>query len=237
MFFSGRNCLIEALKSDLQRVKRVFLSNSDNNDQKVNLIVRICHEENIPLEFTSRKAIERMVGSEDTQGICFECYFKTFRLNDELKFNHTESQSYIYIYTATYEHNVGAITRSAETAGFSGVILPKSIEITNTVARTSAGSIFNIKIFRESIFETIKKFKEIDYKIFSIERGGDYYFNVDLTVNGLFIIGGEDKSIGDNLKSKSDYILEIPQKGKVNSLNMSVAASIVMFESLKQKIK
>lgn len=237
MFFSGRNSLIEALKSNLQKVERVFVSKSDNNDKKINLIIRICKEENIPLQFTDRKVIERMVGSDDTQGICFECNFKTFRLSDELKFDNDESQSYIYIYTATFEHNVGAIARSAETAGFSGVVLPKSIEITNTVARTSVGSIFNIKIFRESIFETIKKFKEIDYKIFSIERGGDYYFNADLTVNGLFIIGGEDKSIGDNIKSKSDYILEIPQKGKVNSLNMSVAASIIMFESLKQKIK
>lgn len=237
MFFSGRNSLIEALKSDLQKVEKVYISKGENKDHKIDSIVRICKEENIPLQFSDRKTIEKLVGSDDTQGVCFGCDFKTFKLNTELASESDEPQSYIYIYTATFEHNIGAIARSAETAGFSGVLMPKNIEITNTIARTSVGSIFNIKIFKESVFEAIKKFKDIDFKIFSIERGGDYYFNIDLTSNGLFIIGGEDKSIGDNIKSKSDYILEIPQKGKVNSLNMSVAASIVMFESLKQKIK
>lgn len=237
MVFSGRNSLVEALNSDLHSVEKVYISQGSNLDEKLQKIVHLCDQYGIKPQWISRKEIEKISKTEDTQGVAFELDFKFFKLGKDLTENSFNDDSYIYIYTATYEHNVGAICRSAETAGFKGVIIPKNIDITNTIARTSVGSIFNIKIYRESIFQSIKEFKDVGSEIFAIERGGKNYFDVNLSNGGLFIIGGEDKSIGENIKERCDHILEIPQKGKVNSLNMSVAASIIMFEGLKQKIK
>lgn len=237
MVFSGRNSLVEALNSDLHLVEKVYISQGSNIDEKLQKIIDLCDQSQIKPQWVSRKEIEKLSRTEDTQGVAFDLTFTFSKLSQALSTDNFSDDSYIYIYTATYEHNVGAICRSAETAGFKGVIIPKNIDMTNTIARTSVGSIFNIKIFRESIFQSIKEFKDVGKEIFAIERGGKNYFDTDLSNGGLFIIGGEDKSISENIKERCNHILEIPQKGKVNSLNMSVAASIIMFESLKQKIK
>jgi 23S rRNA (guanosine2251-2'-O)-methyltransferase len=237
MVFSGRNSLVEALNSDLHLVEKVYISQGSNIDEKLQKIIDLCDQSQIKPQWVSRKEIEKLSRTEDTQGVAFDLTFTFSKLSQALSTDNFSDDSYIYIYTATYEHNVGAICRSAETAGFKGVIIPKNIDMTNTIARTSVGSIFNIKIFRESIFQSIKEFKDVGKEIFAIERGGKNYFDTDLSNGGLFIIGGEDKSISENIKKRCNHILEIPQKGKVNSLNMSVAASIIMFESLKQKIK
>src|SRR5690606_33574111 len=94
--------------------------------------------------------------------------------------------------------------------------------------------LFHIPIIQESIFNTLTTCKKNGFFVYGIERDGNIYTKTDLTGNALFIIGGEDKSLSEQVRKKCDAILEIPQFGKVNSLNMSVATSIVLFERVRQ---
>jgi len=229
MIFYGRNVVIEALDSSLHEANKVFLQDKIKKDSKIHRIIKKAKDKGVTVEFLPRGDISKICKSEEHQGVAVGVEFRIQDISLE-----QSNGAFLYISEATFEHNIGAIIRSAEVAGFNGVIVPKQVQINAVIAKTSAGAIFHIPIHSESIYNAIKKFKNSNYLIYAIERDGQKYFDVDLTQNTLFIIGGEDKSISKPLRKKCDEILEIPQKGKVNSLNMSVATSIVMFERLRQ---
>lgn len=234
MIVYGRNILVEALKSS-NNITDIFLeeSLSSKNTQKILDIISLAKKRNLPYKFVSRKKIKSLTHSDEHQGVCAKVQLFWGSKLDEIVTNF--NKNYIYIYELTFEHNLGAIIRSAECAGFGGVIVPNDVSITPTVAKSSAGSIFHIPVCKESIFQAIRYFKKNGFKIIGIERAGKKYYNEELSFPSLFIIGGEDKSISENVRNNCDTIVEIPQYGKVNSLNMSVAASVIMFESLRQK--
>ncbi len=235
MIFYGRNVVLEALSSEF-RVNTLYLQEGINTDEKISKIIATAKQDSIKITYLNHKELKKILKTDDHQGVGIEIDFHYSKFSD-IDFDDLASKALIYISDVTYEHNIGAIIRSAECAGLNGVILPKQINITPTVAKTSAGSIFHIPVFQESIFNAIKKFKDNSFFIFGIERDGKNYFDVDLTSPSLFIIGGEDKSLSEGIREKCDEVLEIPQKGKVNSLNMSVASSIILFERVKQLIK
>jgi 23S rRNA (guanosine2251-2'-O)-methyltransferase len=229
MIVYGRNTVIEALNSS-HNCEELFLQLDLKVDEKINKILDLSSKENIPIRRISSKEIKKITSSEETQGVALKLNFKESNIKDLLKAN---SNGVIYISDATYEHNIGAIIRTAECAGFSGVIIPSDIKITPTIAKISTGAVFNIPIVSYSIFNAIKVFKENGYFIYGIERGGKNLFESSTPLKSLFIIGSEDKGLSKPVADKCDEILEIPQFGKVNSLNMSVASAIVIYNHLK----
>lgn len=232
MIFYGRNIVLEAIRSK-HKCLGLFVQEGINDNEKIDSIISEAKAKNIKVEFIPRKEISKITDSEEHQGVAVSVEFHYENLKN-LTNDTDKKPSFIYISTATFEHNIGAISRSAEVAGMAGVIIPQNANITPTVAKTSAGAIFHIPIIRLSIFNAIKTLKDSGFYVFGIERDGRVYHSVDLSENTLFIIGGEDKSLSDSVRSKCDEILEIPQHGKVNSLNMSVATSIVLFERNRQ---
>ncbi len=235
MIFYSRNITLEALKSNTAKVKRVIFEHKINDSPKIIEIKEISKLQNIPIEYLNRYQIESLAKSSDHQGVAVEVELPDYQLKKLLAITKPNS-AFIYISTATYEQNIGAIVRSAEAAGFSGVIIPRKVKISGTIARTSAGAIFHIPVIKESIFNSIKIFKENSFLIVGIERNGNNYTSTDLTGKIMLIIGGEDKSLSENVRTKCNEVVEIPQFGKVNSLNMSVAASIVIYEKVRQDI-
>ncbi|MCA9380823.1 23S rRNA (guanosine(2251)-2'-O)-methyltransferase RlmB [Candidatus Dojkabacteria bacterium] len=231
MIFYGRNIVLEALKSN-HDVTKVIIQEGSEGNEKIDSIIKLAKSSNISISYQDRKEISRATNSEEHQGVYCDVKFKEANLKELI--NPEQEQSFVYISTATFEHNIGAISRSAEVAGLTGVIIPKNADITPTVAKTSTGAIFHIPIVKLSIFNAIKLLKDNGFFVAGIERDGNKYYENDLTSNTLFIIGGEDKSLSDPVRDKCDMILEIPQHGKVNSLNMSVASSIVFFERNRQ---
>ncbi|MCA9386434.1 23S rRNA (guanosine(2251)-2'-O)-methyltransferase RlmB, partial [Candidatus Dojkabacteria bacterium] len=149
MIFYGRNIVIEALKSNHQ-VSKVSIQEGSDNNEKIGLIVKLAKSLNVPISYLDRREISKVTSSEEHQGVCCEVKFNESKLKDLI--TGEDNQSFIYISTATFEHNIGAITRSAEVAGVNGVIIPTNAEITPTVAKTSAGAIFHIPIIRLSVF-------------------------------------------------------------------------------------
>ncbi|MDQ6985361.1 MAG: 23S rRNA (guanosine(2251)-2'-O)-methyltransferase RlmB [Candidatus Dojkabacteria bacterium] len=231
MIFYGRNVVKEALTSKFKSHK-LYIQNNINKDNKISEIIALAKSRAIHVEDINPKKLSKLTNSNEHQGIAIEIDYSVEKLSsiNIPDFN----DSFIYISDVTYEHNIGAIIRSAECSGLKGVIIPNNTNITGTVAKISTGALFHIPVYREAIFNSIKFFKDLGFKIVGIERDGEKYFESDLSGNNLLIIGGEDKSLSDRVRKKSDLIVEIPQFGKVNSLNMSVAASIIMFDRVRQ---
>ncbi len=235
MIIFGKNTVLEALRSDFNS-EEVFVDNTSDKSNKIPEIIAIAKTKNVKVTFLGNRQLSKIAGTEDHQSVALKVDYKPYPSLKKFSDSNLIEGSFIYIYDSQLTHNIGAITRSAECAGLKGVILPHKIDITPANAKTSVGSIFNIPIINESIFETIKTFKHNGYKIFAIERGGENYFDQDISGDCLFIIGGEDKSLGNNILERCDAVLTIPQFGKVNSLNMSVAASIIMYEHVRQRL-
>jgi len=233
MIFFGRNSILESIKSAKYKVTQIYLQEQINVDGKIQEILQKAQESDINVSYTNNKQITKLTNSTDHQGVAANIEFKGNKLSTIIE-NSNNSNCYMYISDATYEHNVGAIIRTAEIAGINGVIIPNDLKITGVTGKTSAGALFHIDIYQDSIFNVIKYFSKKDYTIFGIERGGTVYFEEDLSQNCLLIIGSEDKGLSKSIIEKCNKLLEIPQRGNVNSLNMSVAASVVLFERLRQ---
>lgn len=210
-----------------------MIESSIGIDEKVQEIVELAQQRKIKIDKSSPKKIQLFAKSGEHQGVACEVIFRTKNTND---INWDEDKAYIYISESHYEHNIGAITRTAECAGFGGVIFPKNISVNSLIAKISTGAIFHIPIYSGPIYQTIKEFKNKGFSIYGIERGGKRYFDVELDKRSLFIIGGEDKSLSEGVSKECNEILEIPQFGKINSLNMSNASSIVIYEYVRQNI-
>lgn len=230
MTIYGRNTVLEALRSKYE-VDTLFIEQGIDNSEKIELIKNLAKKHKTPIQELSRKELSRMTDNREHQGVvCYLDYTYT-ELADELLY---EGKPFVFIYDSTFEHNIGAIVRTAECSGFGGVIIPRDVKVTPTVAKISTGALFHTNVIQGSIFQVIKFFKDRGYFIYGIERGGENYSSQVLNNNGLYIIGGEDKSLSEEVLDKCDNVLTIPQFGLVNSLNMSVAASIIMFEVVRQ---
>ena len=140
----------------------------------------------------------------------------------------------------TDPHNLGAIVRTAECAGANGIIIPKrrACQVNETVVKTSAGAISNVKIARVgNLQNAISELKENGFWIYAVEVGGEDIFSSNLSGKVALVLGSEGEGVGRLVKESCDGIVTIPMFGKINSLNVSVAAAISTFEVVRQRTK
>lgn len=233
MFIPGRNPTIEALRSD-KTVHRVVLEDGINSDAKISDILEMASSQGIKVEYSPRKKLARLAENDHHQGVIAEVDLETTPFNKDVL--ESNPGFYIYIREAQYDHNLGAIIRTAEAAGIAGVILPPKQELTPTIVRISMGAALHIPIYQGSLFPTIKLFTKAGMQTTGIEiNGAKNIYESDISGDGLLIVGGEDKSLSEEVVNKLDQVIFIPQAGKVNSLNMSVAAAIALYEHIRQR--
>ena len=136
-------------------------------------------------------------------------------------------------------HNFGAILRTADAAGVHGVIIPKhrSVSLNSTVAKISAGAVEYVKVAQvTNIAQTLKNLREINLKIVGSDIDGEKnFFNADLTGGIVLIIGNEGKGMRRLTRENCDLLVKIPMAGKINSLNASAAAAVLMYEIFRQR--
>ena len=135
-------------------------------------------------------------------------------------------------------HNFGAIIRTCEAAGVDGIIIPKdrSVSVNSTVMKTSSGAATNMKICMvTNLVQTIKYLKDKGYYITATDMDGENYTDISYTGSTCIVIGNEGKGVAHLVKKSSDYIASIPLLGKINSLNASVAAGILIYEVVRQR--
>lgn len=230
---SGRNVVKEVLKSDT-KIKKVYIQEGKLHGQILDIIKEI-EEKNIEIQKLTRDELDQMV-NELHQGIVAEIQaFKTYDLKDLLEGG---AKKFVVLDEIEDPHNVGAIIRTAEAAGFDGVVIQdrRSSGITNTVHRSSAGASFHIKIAQvTNITRAINEMKKYDIWVYGADGLADTtYTQANLKGGVALVIGSEGKGISRLVKENCDVLVNIPMYGKVESLNASNAASILIYEVLRQ---
>ena len=231
MLVYGKNVAKEIFKNN-KLVNKIILQ--DNFDDKE--IISYIEKKKIPLEYMDKKNSYQFA-KYNHQGIILD--IEDFVYTDIEDFYNIDNAKLLILDHIEDPHNLGAIIRTSEAAGIDGIILPKnrSVDVNSTVMKTSAGALENVKIAQiTNLVHEIKKLKENGYWIVGtdMEDSVDYR---DIDYNGkiAIVIGNEGSGIANIVRKECDFIARIPMYGKINSLNASVAAGIMIYEAMRLK--
>lgn len=236
----GRQPVLEALKAK-KPVNRILLSKAAGG---LTEIINLAKQAGIIFEFVDKKALDRISQSSKNQGVvAFASAHEYVEVEDILAAAQAKDQMPFIILLDQIEdpHNLGAIIRSAEAAGAHGVVTLKrrAVGLTETVAKTSAGALMHLPVARvNNLNDVILKLQEQRIWVFGLDEEGEAVFDkADFKLPLALVVGGEGKGLSRLVRERCDFLVRIPLYGKVNSLNASVAAAIVMFEVARQRQK
>ncbi|MCM1507057.1 MAG: 23S rRNA (guanosine(2251)-2'-O)-methyltransferase RlmB [Ruminococcus flavefaciens] len=234
---AGRNPVIEALKSGTP-IDTIYI---DGNSGSLGLIRRLAKEKGIVVKDAQDKKLTQLSGGASHQGVvAVGACGEYVSVEDILAVSQKKGTKPFIIICDEIEdpHNLGAIIRTAETAGADGVIIPKrrSASLNATVAKTSAGAVSYVPVARVSnLSACIDTLKENGVWIYGTDASGTDYCQTDFTGSMALVIGSEGFGISRLIQKKCDFMVKLPMYGKINSLNASVAGGIFMYEVLRQR--
>ena len=237
---AGRNAVMEALKGS-SRINRLMVADG-SSEGSIRELIAVAKEKGVPVQFLERSKLDSMAKGIRHQGVLAQVSpVEYVELEDILsKAREKQEDPFIILLDELEDpHNLGAILRSADAAGAHGVIIPKrrSCPLSATVAKTSAGAVEHVAVARiGNIVQTIKALKEEGLWVAGADMDGKNYYEADLTGPLLLVVGSEGQGIGRLVKEQCDFIVRIPMLGAINSLNASVAGSVLMFEVTKQRL-
>ena len=236
----GRNAVLELLGSG-RDINKIYVLEGEKYGS-INKIIAKAKERKIIINEISRAKLNQMAQTENNQGVIAVVppfnYCEVEDILEEAKRKNTKP--FILILDGIEDpHNLGSIIRTAETASVDGIIIPKrrATGVNSTVAKVSAGAVEYMKIARvNNITDTINYLKENDVWICGTDMNTDkYYYDEDFTGGIAIVIGSEGFGISRLVKENCDFLVKIPMKGKITSLNASVSAGIIMYEVVKQR--
>lgn len=236
----GRNPVIEALKNDVQIDK--IIVNKENKEGSISKILSMAKERNIIIKYVDNTFLNKLSENGRHQGVIAEALEYEYKEIEDI-FDNARSKGekpfVIILDEITDVHNLGAIIRTAECLGAHGVIIPnrRAAGVNGVVAKTSTGAVEYIPIVRvTNISQTLKSLKEKGLWIYGADMDGEkYIYEEKFDVPIGLVIGSEGSGMGRLIKENCDTIVKIPMKGKINSLNASCAASIIIYEVVKQR--
>ena len=238
----GRNSVLELLESG-KDINKIFVTRGERHGS-INKILAIAKERKIIVVEKDKKQMEEMAQEENYQGvIAIVPPFEYSEIDDILNTAKERGEDPFVLILDGIEdpHNLGSIIRTAETAGVHGIIIPKrrAASVNSTVNKTSAGAVEYMKIARvTNITDAIEELKSAGLWICGTAVDTDkYYYNQDLTGPVGIVIGNEGKGISEKVKKNCDFLVKIPMKGNIESLNAAVSTGIVVYESVKQRIR
>lgn len=237
MQIEGRNAVMEALKNG-REIDTIYIRKGDP-DGSLTKIIGKAKNAKIIIKTVDKAKLDEMSKTKNHQGvIAFSSEYRYYELDEVLSDFEKGNGFFLLLDELEDPHNFGAIIRTAETAGVDAIIIPKrrAIQVNETVEKTSAGATSHVKIVRVSnLVQAIEKLKQHNIWVYSLDMAGESYHTTDLKGNIALVIGNEGKGISRLVKEKSDFTVKIPMKGKIDSLNASVAASILMYEVVRQR--
>lgn len=239
MYIEGKNAIRQAIESKTT-INKIMV---DKNIQgRKDEIINLAAQNKIKFEFVPKVVLDKKSKTGHHQGYIAETVdFKYCSIEDILnKAKVNNEKPFIVILDGIEDpHNFGAIIRSCECAGVHGIIIPKNraVQVNETVIRTSTGAISNMLIAKvTNLKDAIKELKDNDIWVFAAETGGEDIYNKKLTQSIAVVIGSEGFGIKKSIIDCCDGTITLPLRGKVNSLNASVACGIVVFEILRQRL-
>lgn len=232
----GRNAVLELLKSDKNIYKLLLEKNPQGSLKSIFAEAR---KRNIRVQFVDRKVLDKESAEGRHQGVIAFCSdFKYSSLDDIINSRSSDGGFVIICDGIEDVHNLGSVIRVAECAGADGVVIPStnSASVTDAVVRISAGAANHMKVAKvNSVNRTVDELKKNGYWLYALEADGSNIYDADLTGNIAIVVGGEDSGVRRLTREKCDFTLSIPLKGKVNSLNASVALGIAAYEAVRKR--
>lgn len=238
--FQGRNAVLEAFRSG-KTIDKLFILDGCQ-DGPIKSIVREAKKTDAIINYVDKERLDRLAGTGHHQGVvAIGAAYEYAEVEDILAAAKEKGEEpFIFILDEIEDpHNLGAIIRTANLAGAHGVIIPKrrAVGLTATVAKTSAGAINYTPVAKvTNISQTIEELKKQGLWFVCADMGGETMYNLNLKGPIGLVIGNEGNGVSRLVKDKCDFIASIPMKGDIDSLNASVAAGVLAYEIVRQRL-
>lgn len=236
----GKNSVIEALESENREINKIFISKNIHSDTKINKIKELAQKRGIIFQFCAREKFAPYEEFNHQGVLAMVSPIKYADLDEFLEQPH-ENESVVVLDGIEDSHNLGAIIRTCVCAGVSAIIIParRNVQVNSIVEKTSAGAINHITIIKvNSPVNAVQKLKNKDWWVIATDASAkDNYYNVDYNnMNFALIMGAEHAGVSKALLKLADFQVKIPMLKSFNSLNVSNALSVIIFESVRQKL-
>ena len=241
MTIEGRNAVMEAFRSG-KTIDRVYVLKGCQ-DGPINSILREARKHDTLVNFVAKERLDQMSETGKHQGVIASAAAYAYaEVEDMLKLAEEKGEPPFLFLLDDIEdpHNLGAIIRTANLAGAHGVIIPKrrAVGLTATVARTSAGALNYTPVAKvTNLSATIEELKEKGLWFVCADMGGTTMYDLNLTGPIGLVIGNEGDGVSRLVKEKCDFVASIPMKSEIDSLNASVAAGVLAYEIVRQRLK
>ena len=237
----GKNTVTEAIKNS--SVIEVYIASDKTSNKNIaefdnKSIEKLALSKKIDVKYITKQEMSKLANGNH-QGVCAKVFdYKYYEVNELIT---SKNDSLIIALDGLEDpHNLGAIIRTCEISGCDGVIIPKnrSVHVTNTVAKVSTGATEYVKVSEvTNLRQTLKSLKDKGYWIVGAEATSESvnFWNVDYNMKICLVIGSEGKGVSRIVREECDYLVKIPMWGKINSLNASVSAAILIYEIRRQQ--
>lgn len=235
----GRNAVLEAFRAG-KPIDRLYILDGCK-DGPIMSIKREAAKTDTVIKYVDRERLDALSETGHHQGVIAQAAAYEYSDMEDIfkKAEEVGDDPLIFLLdNITDPHNLGAIIRTAEVCGAHGVIIPKNraVGLTGTVAKASAGAINHMPVVKvTNLSRTIEELKKRGLWFVCADMEGELVYNVDLTGPLGLVIGSEGEGVGKLVKQKCDHVARIPMKGKIDSLNASVAAAVMAYESVRQR--
>jgi 23S rRNA (guanosine2251-2'-O)-methyltransferase len=238
-FIYGINAVVEALKARGRAFEWVGVA-KERHDLRLQRVVDECRRNGVAVRFLGRPELDRMAGNNAHQGVVAVTSAKQYNdLDDVIAAKRGQYSLLVVLDGIEDPHNLGAILRTADAAGADGVVIPerRAVGVTPTVTKASAGASEHLPIAKvTNIARTVEELKDRNLWIVGLdERGTQTYDSLDYNMDCAVVLGAEGKGVHELVRKKCDFLVSIPMLGKVASLNVSVAAAVVLYEIVRQR--
>lgn len=239
MIIEGLNAVSEALNGDIT-VEKLHIQKGVFQD-RLNSLVALARKKKIRVLFYEKEAMDRLSPSKKHQGaIAMVTDFVYTDFETMLEDGEGSDKPILLVLLEGIEdpHNLGAIIRVCDSVGATGIVIPKhrSVTVNDTVIRTSAGAAAHVAVAKViNINDAVRKLKERDIKVYAADMDGVSAYGADFTGDTAIIIGGEGHGVNTLTRKLADGVVSLPQLGKVNSLNASVACGALLYEAVRQR--
>ncbi|HUO97735.1 MAG TPA: 23S rRNA (guanosine(2251)-2'-O)-methyltransferase RlmB [Rhizomicrobium sp.] len=230
---SGIHPVAEALRGK-RPLERILIAKGAGGP-RLQEIIDLARQSSIPVRFEPRNGLDRLAGSPAHQGVVALGATQRYADLDRA----AEGNMVVVLDGVEDPHNLGAIIRTAHAAGAASVIIPerRAASVSDVVAKAAAGALEHLPIARvTNVNRTLEDLKERGFQIYGLdERGSQDYDRVEYAEPAAFVLGGEGKGLHEQVRKHCDVLLRIPMAGKISSLNVSVAAGVVLFEWARRR--
>jgi 23S rRNA (guanosine2251-2'-O)-methyltransferase len=238
---TGIHAVKEALEAQ-RPIDRIAIARG-RQDTRIEEIVQLARQQSVPVRFEDRGHLDRLANSRDHQGVVAVAAARAAAtLKDILaSANTVPGQIGLLVLLDGVEdpHNLGAIVRTALAAGAHGVVIPerRAAGLTDTVARSSAGALAHLPVAKvTNLARAMEELKEVGYWLVGLDESADKtYTEVDYASPVGIVLGSEGQGLHELTRKRCDFVVSLPTTGPVKSLNVSVAAGVVLFEALRQR--